>query len=379
MNKLLFTPLFLALLVIPVQDGVALDSATTADRYTVSKINEQLYLLSGSLGHGPNVALSISESHALIVDGPRREAGRLDLMQKIRTITKLPIEYAVIPDGDYVLRDRSLFFDHLGAKVIAQENAAFGFTPSQIRFKNQLSLGLTSETIELHHISVNAHDDVIIHFPESNVIFVGNLYHANSLPAFFVGGIEGLQSAVELLDRLSDEHTVIVPRFGPAVPLAAVRQYLTDSKELVDQVHILHSSVATTDKIVVNSSFLDAVARFTGKSQPSAQRLSRLVERIVSTDLIRPHSVTDEKLDLYSGKYRSEDGGLIELVKQNEKLFARQLGGFLVELIPVDHRRFHIRGGLGDWLEFNFPSPTTGAIGLELFLYGQTVSAHRVN
>lgn len=379
MHKLFFAPLVLALLTLVAVDVAALDNSTSDRSYTVSKINEKLFLLTGSLGHGPNVGLSISESRALIIDGPRRAVGQLDLMRKIREITDLPIEYAIVPDGDYVLRDRSLFFDQLGAKVIAQENSVFGYTPSHIRFKHQLSLAVTNETIDLYHITVNANDDIIVHFPVSNTIFVGNLYYATGLPAFFVGGVEGMQSAVELLQNLGDEHTIIVPRYGPPTTIAKVQQYLTDSRKLVDQVHRLHSTMVPNAKIVANSRFLEAVARLTGESRPSAQRLSRIVERIISTEFVKSQFAAEESFDLHLGKYRSEDDGVIELVKVNGSLFARQEGAFMVELIPISETSFHIRGGLGDRLEISRRSQTFEVSGLELFLYGQTVKAQRIN
>lgn len=368
----LLSPFFLVLASV-----ASMGKEAHANSYTAKKINENLYVLYGSRGHGPNVGLSIAATRALIIDGPRRNAGQRDLVRAIRDITSLPIEYAVIPDGDYVLRERSHFFDQLGAKVISQENSQFGYTPSHIRFKNKLSLTLTDEKIDIHHITVNAHDDVIIHFPDSNTIFVGNLYHAEGLPAFFIGGLEGMRSAIDLLDDLSDEQTIIVPRYGNTTTIQAIETYLAYSEELVGQLHTLYSASETTDNIITNSQFLDVVTKFTGQSLPPAQRLSRLVDRIVSTEFVKGLHIPNSELIPYLGKYRSDDEKDIELIIENGKMFARQEDGFLVELIPLSEDEFHVRGGLEDRLKVSYQPPSKQIIGFELSLYGQTIKAYK--
>lgn len=343
--------------------------------YTVQKITDKLYVLNGALGYGPNVGLSIGSTRALIIDGPRLETTRPELLEIIRKITELPTEYAIVPDGDYQLRNRVPFFEDIGAQIIAQDNARYGYTRSQIRFKNKLSLTLTDENIDLYHVTVNAHDDIIIHFPSSNVIFIGNLYHANGLPAFFIGGIIGLEAAIDMIASLSDDRTVIIPNFGSEVTIQALEGYLENSKALVDRLHSLSAIGASQQEMVADEQFLHIVEKFTGPTRPAQQRLSRLIERIVSSEFVMPYAIAESKIQSYLGKYMLEDGQYLELIREIGKTYARQEGRYMLELVPVSDSEFHISGRLGDQLKILHEQKPLQVRSLELSLRGDVITA----
>ena len=377
MSKSLNILLFAILCFTASGNAVAQQDIGESREYTAQKITDTLYVLNGTLGYGPNVGLSIGATRALIIDGPRRETTRPELLEAIRKITDLPIEYSIVPDGDYHLRDRALFFEEIGAQIIAQNNAHYGYTPSQIRFKDKLSLTLTDEYIDLYHVIVNAHDDIIIHFPSSNVIFVGNLYDANGLPAFFVGGIAGMEAAMDLVALLSDERTVIVPRYGNMVTSQTLQDYLNNSKALVQRLHTLFANDVSPQDMAVDEQFLRSVEKFTGPTHPDQRRISRLIERVISSEFVMPFAIAEPKIQSYLGKYKLEDGQTIELIREGEKIYARQEGQFLLELVPVSNTEFHVRGGLGDKLTILHEQKPSRVSGLKLSLYGETIKAIR--
>jgi hypothetical protein len=377
MSKSLKLLVFVILFFTASVKAVAQQDINESPGYTVQKITDNLYVLNGALGYGPNVGLSIGSSRALIIDGPRLETTRPELLAVIRTITELPTEYAIVPDGDYHLRNRVPFFEDIGAQIIAQDNARYGATKSQIRFKDKLSLTLTDENIDLYHVTVNAHDDIIIHFPSSNVIFVGNLYQANGPPAFFVGGIAGLEAATDLIASLCDDKTVIVPNFGSTVNMQALQDYLENSKVLMQRLHTLSAKGASPQEMSVDEQFLHIVEKLTGPTRPAQQRISRVIERIISTEFVRPFAIADSKIQSYMGTYIQEDGQYIELIRESGKIYARQEGEFLLELVPVSDSEFHIRGGLGDQLTILHAQKPAQVNGLELSLYGDVITAIR--
>ncbi len=337
--------------------------------YESHKMSETLYVLKGAVGYGPNVGLVIGENYAVIIDGPHREAAKSALLSAIRKVTSLPIRYAILPDGDYFLRERNIFFETIGADIITQENARYGYTNSHIQFNKKMSLHLSNDDLHLYHVTVNSHDDVIVHFPKSNVIFIGNLYDKGGPPAFFVGGVDGVIEAADFISELSDDKTVIIPRIGDPTNSLAIRKDRDNKIALRRRLKALHASGASAKLMVKDKEFLGILEKFTGPEPLTDQRLSRLINRVISTEFVTPYDLSRSAIKSYLGTYEAENGHPMELFTQDGKFFARREGDFLLELIPVADDTFHVRGELGDTV--TFLANDNGALHLELSLYGE--------
>jgi cyclase len=80
--------------------------------------------------------------------------------------------------------------------------------------------------------------DIYVHFPQSNVLVVGDVIQAGKLPVldFTTGGwIGGMQAAQSTVLRLANDTTKIVPATGPVMTKAEVQASLDIVTKLRDQ------------------------------------------------------------------------------------------------------------------------------------------------
>jgi glyoxylase-like metal-dependent hydrolase (beta-lactamase superfamily II) len=325
------------------------------------KIADNVHLVIGGNGRGSNVGVYVGEDGILLVDAMVEESSE-DLLKAISTISDKPITHVLNTHSDSDHSGGNAFFANLGATIISQENSRYSSAPTDSSFSDRKTLQFYDETIELYHVVSHSFDDAIIWLSKSNVVFMGDVFTTRWHPTFSSGGVEGQREALMLAVGLAGSEGTIVPGHGTISEPGALLTFSENTTMLVDRVEEMHDNGLGIDSIVQDEEFNRLLMEFNIDERPvfvTGDRRVRFVERIISTQFVRPIAGLD--LQLYEGIYAIEDGRFIRLKATDGILYAYRNGVDMAVLIPRSATSFHIRASLGDHFTFSLGADGSAA------------------
>jgi cyclase len=198
------------------------------------KLADRVYMMTGS---GGNLGLSVGEDAVFLIDDqfapltPKIQAA-------IAKLTDKPVKFVL---------NTHWHFDHTGgnenlgkggALIIAHENvrkrlSAEGFIEflgmktqpeakvalPVITFTRDLTFHINGDEVLAHHVArAHTDGDAIVQFRKSNVIHMGDAFFNRIYPFIDTssgGTVGGVIAAAELVLRLADDDTKIIPGHGP--------------------------------------------------------------------------------------------------------------------------------------------------------------------
>jgi cyclase len=232
-----------------------------AVEFSTFQLSDTVYMLKG---RGGNVGISTGEDGLYIIDDQVKPVTS-QLLQAIRKISKEPIRFVINTHyhADHVGGNETI--GAAGAVIIAHDNIRKRMTTEQVSifmnnttppypkgalpvvtFNDRMSLHLNGETATAYYVAEGHTDgDAIIHFPESNVIHMGDMYFNGLYPYVDLdagGAMQGMVAAADLALSMADESTRIIPGHGPLAvteDLKGYREFLIKAganvQELIDQ------------------------------------------------------------------------------------------------------------------------------------------------
>lgn len=215
-------------------------------------------------GRGGNIAVSAGEDGVFIIDDQLKPLTD-QLLASIRTVSEQPIRFVINTHyhGDHVGGNEML--GGSGSVIIAHDNIRQRMTADQfnhfwnettpawpkdslpvVTFNDQVTLHLNGEAVKVVHVPRGHTDgDSIVHFPDSNVLHMGDIFFNGLYPFIDLDGggtIQGMIAAVELGITLADPETQVIAGHGPMSDLTGLREYhafLTSARDnvkvLIDQ------------------------------------------------------------------------------------------------------------------------------------------------
>jgi cyclase len=215
--------------------GLSLSSSAFGQApITATKLSDRLALLAGD---GGNIMVVISDDGLMLIDGglPERSA---DLLKAASQLDSHPIR---------TLFNTHWHFDHTGCnevlgktgvKIIAHENtkkwlsrkvtlealdrtfeplAPTGLPVETFSTRGKMTFG--AEKIDYMHVNpAHTDSDAYVFFPGANVLHAGDLFFNGFYPVidYSTGGwVGGMANACDVLLRVGDAKTRIVPGHGP--------------------------------------------------------------------------------------------------------------------------------------------------------------------
>ena len=222
---------------------------------TATHVAGSVHLLEG---RGGNLAVTSGEDGVILVDdqyAPLTER----ILAAIREISAEPVRFVI---------NTHWHFDHTGGNENLGEAGVVIVAHDQVRermmvgqylsaidrrvppsppaalpvltFSDRASLHLNGETVTAYHVE-HAHTDgdSIIHFPESNVIHMGDIFFFGIYPFIDLdsgGSVQGMIAAVQAALMLCGSDTRVIPGHGPLANCADLESYgqmLADSTDRV--------------------------------------------------------------------------------------------------------------------------------------------------
>lgn len=209
-----------------------------------TRLTDTVYML---VGAGGNIGVSAGDDGVFIIDdqfAPLTEK----IMAAIGEISDKPVKFVINTHwhGDHSGGNEN--FGKAGSIIMAHDNVHQRMSTDQyiasfdreipaapkaaqpvVSFNDELALHLNGESVRAHHVS-HAHTDgdSIIHFPESNVIHMGDTFFKGNYPFIDIssgGNINGIITAAATAIELADENTQIIPGHGPLSNKADLQAY----------------------------------------------------------------------------------------------------------------------------------------------------------
>lgn len=250
-----------------------------------TKLTDNLYMLEGA---GGNIGLYVGEQETFMIDDQFAPLSK-KIMAKIATLTDNPVSKLVNTHfhGDHSGGNEN--FANQGAMIFAHDNVLVRMTAKEekedadhvnapigklsrklkssrnntlpvgpvgtpvVTFSDQMSLRTLEEPVLMVHVH-NAHTDgdVVVYFPESNVIHMGDCFFHKRFPYIDTksgGSLQGVIRAVEAVKMMIDEDTQIIPGHGPMATYQDLEKYHTFLKTLKSRVAAAIRSGATLETI----------------------------------------------------------------------------------------------------------------------------------
>jgi glyoxylase-like metal-dependent hydrolase (beta-lactamase superfamily II) len=240
--------LFVAVLLVSINTTVAQDKKV---EFTTIQLSDTVYMLRG---RGGNVGISTGPDGLYIIDDQVKPV-TTQLLQAIRKVSNKPIRFVINTHyhADHTGGNETI--GGAGTVIIAHDNIRKRMTTEQVSifmnnttppypkgalpvltFNDRITLHLNGESATAYYVA-NGHTDgdSIIHFPESNVIHMGDMYFNGLYPYVDLdagGSMQGMVMAADLALSLADGSTRIIPGHGPLAmteDLRAYRDYLIEA------------------------------------------------------------------------------------------------------------------------------------------------------
>lgn len=212
-------------------------------------------------GRGGNIAVSSGEDGVFIIDDQLQPLTD-QLLAAIREVSDRPVRFVINTHyhGDHVGGNETL--GKSGSVIIAHDNIRERMTSDQfnhfwnettpawpkdslpvVTFNDRVTLHFNGESVEVIHVPRGHTDgDSIVHFPQSNVIHMGDILFNGLYPFIDLDGggtIQGMIGAVETAIGLADAETRVIAGHGPLSDRAGLQEYLDFLTKARDNVQAL--------------------------------------------------------------------------------------------------------------------------------------------
>jgi glyoxylase-like metal-dependent hydrolase (beta-lactamase superfamily II) len=208
------------------------------------KLADTVYMMTGA---GGNLGLSVGEDAVFLIDDqfapltPRIQAA-------IAKITDKPVKFVLNTHWHFDHTGGNENLGGAGALIIAHENVRkrlsaegliefFGMKTKPepkvalpvITFTRDLTFHINGDELFAHHVArAHTDGDAIIQFKKSNVIHMGDTFFNRLYPFIDTssgGTVGGVIAAADLVLRLADDDTKIIPGHGPLGNKADLEAY----------------------------------------------------------------------------------------------------------------------------------------------------------
>ena len=207
-------------------------------------------------GRGGNIGLSYGADGNVLIDdqfAPLTER----ILAAIRTLDPDPVRFLINTHwhGDHSGGNENIA--RTGTVIVAQDNVRHRMSMEQmvrgdrvpaspaaalpiVTFSEDVTFHLNGDDIRVHHVA-HAHTDgdAIIHWPNANVIHMGDTFWSGLLPFIDLdsgGSIDGMIAATEAGLAIANDQTVIVPGHGPIGHKPELQRFHDMLKTLRDRV-----------------------------------------------------------------------------------------------------------------------------------------------
>lgn len=229
-------------------------------------VSGNVWMLSG--GGYANISVLAGNDRALMVDSKRPELVE-EIQAMVREISGGDVAYLINGHVHPDHTDGNEFFGNAGAVIIAHEEVRRvmeagqrGGPPSPeaaiptvlISDGGSLTLRFDGETVRVIHMTpAHSLGNVLVHYVDSNVIHMGDLYSPERFPVVAGGTVAGFIASNETVFSMADGATRIIAGNGVVTTKAEQGTYLGMVKTVRDRVARLIAQGMTEEDVIAAS------------------------------------------------------------------------------------------------------------------------------
>ena len=262
---------------------------------TTTKLTSTLYLLTGE---GGNIGVSAGSDGVFLIDDQYAPLSE-KILSAVKAISDKPVKYVVNTHwhGDHTGGNENM--GKAGATIIAHDAVRTRMARGQemplfksvvppapplalpvVTFPDKASLHLNGETANLIHVApAHTDGDVIIHWPASNVIHMGDTFFNGIFPFIDAGSggrLSGMIKAVETVLVMADDRTKIIPGHGPLAGKADLARFHKMLLTVQERAMAAKSAGKTVEEWAASNPFADLEAEW-GKGFLKAPLFAQVV------------------------------------------------------------------------------------------------------
>ena len=237
---------------------------------TSEQIGENLHVLYGA---GGNMALSYGPDGAFLVDDQFAPLTP-KISAKVQELAGQDVRFLINTHwhGDHTGGNEN--FGEAGALIVAHDNVRRRMASEQRRgedvmppsppgalpvltFSERQSFHLNGGTVRAVHVpDAHTDGDALIHFPEANVLHMGDTFFAASAGTFpFIdrnsgGSIQGMIAAVDAGLQLADGGTRVIPGHGRVTDRSELAAYRNMLSEVMQSVEAMAAAGRSREEIL---------------------------------------------------------------------------------------------------------------------------------
>jgi cyclase len=250
---------------------------------TTVKLTDHLSVV---MGDGGNIAILTGDEGTLQVDSGYA-AQSADLTKAVADLSAQPVTTLINTHWhlDHVGGNEAV--GKAGARIIAQTNTRARMATNQtvefmnmhlppspaialpvITFQDSLTLYANGEQISMTHVApAHTDTDIIVYFRKANVLHAGDLLFNGFYPFIDYsskGWIGGMVAGVDLILKLSDPNTKIIPGHGPMATRADVVAFRTMLHTIQTRIEPMVKSRKTVAQVIASKPTRDFDGKWAG-------------------------------------------------------------------------------------------------------------------
>jgi len=342
--------------------------AAEAFKLINKQVSENFYLItSNNKSNITHVGVVVGENGILLVDS-YFESKAEDLYKAIKEISDKPLKYVINTHSHPDHAGGNKYFAEQGAVIISQDNSRFSEAYGQLRFKDSIKIDLGNEVMTAAHVVSHTYDDAIIYLEESNVIFMGDNLSTHTFLSIGEKGLAGHLQAFDTAISMANDETIVIPAhaaFNDAGVSTLKKKdlyaYKVKFTAWVDRLKKLHNSDTSVANMVKDEELRAhtlAIAvdghKDSGRKMIEGPGFEQTIGIAIKALFSKKHNLSEIQLNKYVGTFESTSGHKTEITTNNGKLFIREYGQFLAELLPLTEEKFLLKGyfyGIGEGKE----------------------------
>ena len=236
--------------------------AKEVDLIPYKKVSDDFYVLLAD-GYGSNVGIKVADDGLIIVDTMLAKANQ-SLMATIESISEKPIKLVVNTHGH---------MDHMGNNKPLIELGAAKLAYGEMS-SNDLSIITT-------HVASHSPNDLLIYFPDSNVLMMGDSFTNNWYPSFWTGGLAGQTAIIDKALELAKKGTAVVPGHGFITDINGLKRYKENAISWVNRIMKLHHQGLSPEDIAQDEALNNMLKKFANGVRP-VKDLKRMMEHFIN-------------------------------------------------------------------------------------------------
>jgi len=234
-------------------------------------VADGIYMLAGQ---GGNIGLSVGEDGAFVVDdqfAPLTEK----INAAIAALTDQPVQFVVNTHWHPDHTGGNENYGTAGATIVAHENVRARMTEEQyipafdmrsppapavalpvITFSDEANFYFNGDRVHVFHVDpAHTDGDAIVHWVEANVLHAGDLLRTPSAGYPFIdtgtgGRIEGVIAAANIIIRMANSETKIIPGHGEVATVDDVVAYRDMLTTVRDRMRLMIADGLSKDQII---------------------------------------------------------------------------------------------------------------------------------